>query len=62
MRRLNLESLDVETFEPVAPAPAVVEDGGMNPVIWTGCMSECTECGMGESGMGCTFLPQMGGI
>lgn len=47
MYRLDIESLDVDTFEPIpAPEPAVSEPTGPNYIVWTGCMSECTECGV----------------
>lgn len=42
IHRLNVEELSVETFDPnviADPMPTA------EPIVWTGCMSECTECG-----------------
>ncbi len=53
MYRLDIEALDVDTFEPVpapAPQPGEPQLGDPNYIVWTGCMSECTECGMLKAG------------
>ena len=46
--KLNVDDLSVDSFHPVAqPEPAQAQAFvAQEPVgvVWTGCMSECTEC------------------
>ncbi len=44
--KLDIEDLNVETFttEPVVASFAAA--GTAAGIVWTGCMSECSECGM----------------
>lgn len=47
MHRLDIDALNVDSFEPIpAPETPEGEPTGPNYIVWTGCMSECTECGM----------------
>ena len=44
--RLDIDALEVDSFEPVAPPQTSAAEPVGNGIVWTGCMSECTECGM----------------
>ena len=48
MTRLNVEELEVTTFETtIRPAEPTFTAVDPNPVVWTGCLSDCTQCGTG---------------
>jgi len=53
--KLQLDDLEVDSFETAeAPTATGTVMGQNDPqqvgIVWTGCMSECTECGGGMGG------------